>query len=181
MEVCMEPRSTSPRGFTSEQRGRLRMWHRDGLSRRSCACSGPRAIAIGQRPPAVSDRVVPGHWEGDLIAGRDNSYFATFAERTTRLVVLVRVPSKETRTVIPALIWQIRRLSTHLKRSLTWGRGTELAHHRVFSVATGVQVSFRDPQSLRQRGSNENTNGCCASTSRRAWIPPPSRSGSPMR
>jgi len=90
--------------------------------------------------------------------GRDNSYIATLVERTTRFVILVPVTSKETTTVIPALIRQIKRLPTHLERSLTWIRGTKLAHHRVFSVTTGAQVYFCNPQSPWQRGSNENKN-----------------------
>lgn len=116
------------------------------------------AIPISRRPPEVADRAVPGHWEGDLIAGRGHSHIAPLVKRATRLVILVKVPSKETTAAIPALIRQIKRLPTHLKRSLTWDGGTALAHHRVFSVATGVQVYFCDPQRPWQRGSNENTN-----------------------
>jgi IS30 family transposase len=117
------------------------------------------AVSISERPPEVADRAVPGHWEGDLLAGGQNSHIATLVERSTRFVVLVKVPSKETTAVVPALVRQIQRLPTHLARSVTWDRGTEMAHHKRFTIETGVQVFFCDPQSPWQRGSNENTNG----------------------
>ena len=117
------------------------------------------AVSISERPPEAADRAVPGHWEGDLLAGGKNSYIATLVERSTRFVILVKVPSKETTAVVPALAAQIERLPVHLKRSMTWDRGTEMAHHARFTVETGVQVFFCDPQSPWQRGRNENTNG----------------------
>jgi IS30 family transposase len=117
------------------------------------------AVSIRERPPTVEDRAVPGHWEGDLLAGAANSHVATLVERQSRYLVLVRVPGKDTHTVVTRLTRQVRALPRGLMASLTWDRGTELAHHRVFSVATGVQVFFCDPQSPWQRGSNENTNG----------------------
>jgi IS30 family transposase len=158
--LYIQSRNVLQKELTQElRRGRVVRVARTATRKRQGRGQIVGAIPISQRPPEVADRAVPGHWEGDLIAGRDNSYIATLVERTTRFVILVRVPSKETTTVIPALIRQIKRLPRHLKRSLTWDRGTELAHHRVFSVATGVQVYFCDPQSPWQRGSNENTNG----------------------
>ena len=87
------------------------------------------------------------------------SQVATLVERQSRYVMLVRVPSKDTRTVVAALATRIRRLPQGLVKSLTWDRGTELAGHRAFTIATAVQVYFCDPQSPWQRGSNENTNG----------------------
>ena len=117
------------------------------------------AVSISERPPEANDRAVPGHWEGDLLACGGNSHIATLVERTTRFVILVKVPSKETSAVVPALATQIERLPDHLKRSMTWDRGTEMAHHARFTVQTGVPVFFCDPQSPWQRGSNENTNG----------------------
>jgi len=116
-------------------------------------------ISIRARPASVEDRAVPGHWEGDLLSGSKNSYIATLVERHTRYVMLVKVPGKDTETVVSALIAQARRLPTELYKSLTWDRGKELADHRRFRLATEIDVYFCDPQSPWQRGSNENTNG----------------------
>ena len=117
------------------------------------------AISIRARPPAVEDRAVPGHWEGDLLAGAANSHVATLVERQSRYVMLVRVRGKDTRSVVRALTRRVRRLPHGLMKSLTWDRGLELAAHHAFTIATNVQVYFCDPQSPWQRGSNENTNG----------------------
>jgi IS30 family transposase len=117
------------------------------------------AISIRERPAEVEDRAIPGHWEGDLLAGGKNSHIATLVERQSRFVVLVQVPGKDTESVIDALVRQVKHLSAGLMSSLTWDRGTELADHKRFTVATNVNVYFCDPQSPWQRGSNENTNG----------------------
>ena len=118
------------------------------------------AVSIRHRPAEALDRAVPGHWEGDLLMGaRRASQIATLVERQSRYVLLVRVPAADTQTVVRALAQRVRRLPAGLRRSLTWDRGTELAAHRAFTVATKVQVYFCDPQSPWQRGSNENTNG----------------------
>ena len=119
----------------------------------------PDPLSIRQRPACVDDRAVPGHWEGDLLAGARQTYIATLVERQSRYLQLVRIPSKDTTTVIRALTRSVRRLPTGLMQTLTWDRGTELADHQRFTVATHVQVYFCDPQSPWQRGSNENTNG----------------------
>ncbi len=116
-------------------------------------------VSIRERPAEVEDRAVPGHWEGDLLCGSNNSQIATLVERHSRLVMLVRVPSKDTKTVIDALIRQAHKLPRELYKSLTWDRGKEVADHQRFSLDTGIKVYFCDPQSPWQRGSNENTNG----------------------
>ena len=116
-------------------------------------------VSISPRPAAVEDRAVPGHWEGDLLAGTKNSYIATLVERHTRYVMLAKVTNKDTHTVVSALIKQARRLPNELYKSLTWDRGKELTDHRRFTLATNIDVYFCDPQSPWQRGSNENTNG----------------------
>jgi IS30 family transposase len=116
-------------------------------------------VSIRERPAEADDRAVPGHWEGDLICGSNNSQIATLVERHTRLVMLVRVPSKDTKTVINALIKQAHKLPRELYKSLTWDRGKEMADHQRFTLATDIKVYFCDPQQPWQRGSNENTNG----------------------
>ena len=116
-------------------------------------------VSIRKRPASVEDRAVPGHWEGDLIFGTHNSQIATLVERHTRYVMLAKVPSKDTETVINALIRQAHKLPRELYKSLTWDRGKEMADHQRFTLATDIKVYFCDPQSPWQRGSNENTNG----------------------
>lgn len=119
----------------------------------------PDMVSIRERPASVEDRAVPGHWEGDLIAGSKNSYIATLVERHTRYVMLAKVPSRDTNTVIKALVRQARKLPKELYKSLTWDQGKELTDHKQFKLATEIDVYFCDPRSPWQRGSNENTNG----------------------
>ena len=116
------------------------------------------AISIRERPAEAEDRALPGHWEGDLLAGGKNSYIATLVERHSRFLMLIKVPSKDTAVVVAALSKRVRKLPATLRRSLTWDRGLEMAKHKAFTVATDVQVYFCDPQSPWQRGTNENTN-----------------------
>ena len=116
------------------------------------------AISIRERPAEAEDRAIPGHWEGDLLAGGKNSYIATLVERHSRFLMLIKVPGKETEAVVAALSQHVRKLPATLRRSLTWDRGLEMAKHKDFTVATDVQVYFCDPQSPWQRGTNENTN-----------------------
>jgi transposase, IS30 family len=122
---------------------------------------GPLAdgVSIRERPAAVEDRAVPGHWEGDLLAGTIDTQIGTLVERTSRYVLLVRLPTKAAPDVAAALARRIGTLPAALRRSLTWDRGRELAAHQQFTIATNIQVYFCDPHSPWQRGSNENTNG----------------------
>ena len=120
-------------------------------------------VSIAARPPEAAARAVPGHWEGDLLIGKAGTQIITLVERASRYVVLLRAPTADSETVVDALTRQITRLPGLLQRtlaqSLTWDRGKEMAQHQRFTVDTGVQVYFCDPQSPWQRGSNENTNG----------------------
>jgi len=117
------------------------------------------AVSIRERPAEAEDRAVPGHWEGDLLMGSSNSQIATLVERHTRYCMLVRIDSKDTETVVDALIKQAHKLPRELYKSLTWDRGKELADHKRFTLDTDIKVYFCDPQSPWQRGSNEQING----------------------
>jgi IS30 family transposase len=132
-------------------------------SRRASTRGQPRgqikeAVSISERPPEAEDRAVPGHWEGDLLAGSRNTHVATLVERSSRFVMLVRVDGKDTESVVRALGEQIRRLPKTMMATLTWDRGPEMAAHKSFTVATDVLVYFCDPKSPWQRGTSENTN-----------------------
>ncbi len=116
-------------------------------------------VSIRERPAQAEDRAVPGHWQGDLLVGSGESHIATLVERKSRFLMLVKVPSNDTRTVVSALTRRVRKLPKQLRRSLTWDRGKEMTSHKDFSLATDVKVYFCDPHSPWQRGSNENTNG----------------------
>ena len=117
-------------------------------------------VMISDRPAEAADRAVPGHWEGDLLMGKRLSAIATLVERSSRYVVLIPLPTGHTAEAVrEAIAKQIVTLPDHLRRSLTWDQGKEMAQHVRFTVDTGVQVYFCDPKSPWQRGTNENTNG----------------------
>ncbi len=116
------------------------------------------AVSISERPASVEDRAVPGHWEGDLLCGPNNSNIVTLVERHSRYVMLARIPSRDTQTVVSTLIKQVRKLPDEFYKSLTWDRGKELADHKRFTMETNIDVYFCAPHSPWQRGSNENIN-----------------------
>jgi transposase, IS30 family len=116
-------------------------------------------VLISERPAEVEDRAVPGHWEGDLIMGTRKTCIGTLVERSTRYVMLLKLEKNTAEAVRTAMSRKILRLPAELRRSVTWDQGKEMAEHRRFTVDTGVQVYFFDPNSPWQRGTNENTNG----------------------
>lgn len=121
-------------------------------------CQIKGAVSIADRPAEIEDRVVPGHWEGDLLLGRHWTQLATVVERTTGFTVLVQLPGRDMLAVTAGLSREMCRLPDHVRRSLTWDRGMELANHQEVTANTGLDVYFADPHSPWQRGTNENTN-----------------------
>ncbi len=120
----------------------------------------PDRVSIHQRPEEVEGRAVPGHWEADLIMGAGNrSAIATLVERTTRLVLIVKLVKKDAASVAQALARRLKQLPATLRKTLTYDQGKEMARHAELTLATGIAVYFCDPHSPWQRGTNENTNG----------------------
>lgn len=117
------------------------------------------ALSIRERPAEAEDRAVPGHWEGDLVFGTIDSQVATLVERTSRFLMIVKIPTKHAPDVSSILARHVGALPDQLKKSVTWDRGSEMADHKQFTIDSGVRVYFCDPRSPWQRGSNENANG----------------------
>jgi transposase, IS30 family len=140
---------------------RARRKPRTGNSPRGAAATYAEAFSIRQRPAEVQDRAVPGHWEGDLIMGStaSGSAVGTLVERTTRFTILLHLPGRhDAESVAKAMIAEMSQLPEHLRRSITWDRGTELAQYRQIQLELGTPIYFCDPRSPWQRGTNENTN-----------------------
>lgn len=156
--LFIQARGTLKKELLKHLRSKKKM--RSPQMKRTTKVGGLRdLISIRQRPAEAEDRAVPGHWEGDLIQGKNFTYIATLVERHSRFVMLIKLDSKDSQVVAKKLAQKIQKLPAELKRSLTWDRGTEMAQHKQFTLATKVQVYFCDPHSPWQRGSNENTNG----------------------
>ena len=134
---------------------------RRGPSRRtaSAAASCADMMPISQRPADVAARLVPGHWEGDLLLGQDRSAIGTLVERTTRFLLLVLMPTRKADVAASAFAGALCAVPTPLRRTLTYDQGKEMARHKALAHAKGMRVFFADPHSPWQRGSNENTNG----------------------
>lgn len=132
----------------AQRRGILASRKREGL------------LSIEERPAEVSERTIPGHWEGDLIVGKYNkSALGTLVERTTRTTLLIPVKSKRAEDVAQAFAREVKKLPNQMKVTMTYDQGREMAEHKLFTNITGVKVYFAHPRSPWERGTNENTNG----------------------
>lgn len=158
VSLYVQARGVLRKELAQQLKSQRTMRHARGARAKTGQGQIPDAIPISQRPPEAADRAVPGHWEGDLIEGSSNTAVATLVERRSRFVMLVKVPSKRSSDVVPAVARKIRGLPTELKATVTWDRGKEMSGHADFTVATGVQVYFADPRSPWQRPTNENSN-----------------------
>jgi len=117
-------------------------------------------LSIEERPKEVEDRIIPGHWEGDLIVGKNNrSALGTLVERTSRTTILIPVKSKAAEVVAKAFAKEVKKLPQQMKLTMTYDQGREMASHKLFTKITGVKVYFAHPRSPWERGTNENTNG----------------------
>lgn len=120
----------------------------------------PDIISISERPEEAKNRIVPGHWEGDLIMGKNrNSALGSLVERTTRLTLLVPLKTKDAFSVRKAFAKSFKRIPKQFVKTLTYDRGSEMSEHKLFNKETKIKVYFADPHSPWQRGTNENTNG----------------------
>jgi len=157
--LFVQTRGVLKKALTAHLRTRRQMRHAKGGNTGSKRGQIPDLVSIRERPAEAEDRAVPGHWEGDLLTGANDTHIATLVERHSRFAMLIKLRRKDTATVTAALAKHIRKLPEELRRSLTWDQGKEMTGHKNLTVATDVQVYFCDPRSPWQRGSNENTNG----------------------
>ena len=153
-----------PRGeLKKELMSHLRRAHKERQKRSGTYRSrgqNPDMVSISERPPEVAPRIIPGHWEGDLVVGKGHkSAIGTLVERTTRTVILVPLKEKDAVSVRRAFEKELRTLPHQMKLSMTYDRGREMSEHKLFTKRTKMQVYFADPYSPWQRGTNENTNG----------------------
>lgn len=158
--LFMQPRGVLSRDLTSHLRTRRPIRkHKKNTTKGQHRSQITGAVSIHDRPSEADERTVAGHWEGDLVLGRGLTQIATVVDRMTRFTVLVQLDGRDMATVTERLTVELNKLPEHLRRTLTWDRGMELARHRDVSAMTGVKVFFADPRSPWQRGTNENTNG----------------------
>mgnify|MGYP002633389915 CR=1 FL=1 len=153
------PRGELRKIFTSFLRSKRRL-RRDRSHIHAKRGQIPDALSISERPSEVDNREVPGHWEGDLIIGKNHkSALGTLVERTTRLVILVPIKGRDAKSVRESFVDIFQEIDPQMRKSMTYDRGLEMAEHKILTEETGVQVYFADPRSPWQRGTNENTNG----------------------